>query len=63
MTVTAIPGDQDPVALLLICDNCGRAYEGESRRPWITLWAEAIGTGWRGRDRAIGPHLCALCPV
>ncbi|MFT7839842.1 hypothetical protein Q5530_27180 [Saccharothrix sp. BKS2] len=50
------------MALLLICDSCGRAYEGDTRRPWTVLWSEAIGTGWRGRDRAIGPHRCTRCP-
>ncbi|MFD7659696.1 hypothetical protein ACFV4N_37465 [Actinosynnema sp. NPDC059797] len=59
--MTAIPHGHDPVALLLICDSCGRAYEGDTRLPWLVLWSVAIGTGWRGRDRAIGPHSCALC--
>ncbi|MFI9012318.1 hypothetical protein ACIGNX_34265 [Actinosynnema sp. NPDC053489] len=60
--MTAIPGGQDPDALLLICDNCGRAYQGDTRVPWLALWSAAVGAGWRGRDRAIGPHHCADCP-
>ncbi|QFZ19723.1 hypothetical protein [Saccharothrix syringae] len=61
--MTAIPHQHDPAALLLICDSCGSAYEGDTCLPWITLWAVAIGAGWRGRDRAIGPHRCARCPA
>ncbi|WP_367138306.1 hypothetical protein [Saccharothrix sp. HUAS TT1] len=61
--MTAIPSGRDPLTLLLICDSCGRAFEGDEHLPWVVLWAKAIAVGWRGRDRAIGPHRCAFCPV
>ncbi|SDD39008.1 hypothetical protein [Actinokineospora iranica] len=61
--MTAIPDDSGTPALVLICDGCGRSRRGERARPeaWLLLWSQAGGAGWRGRDRAIGPHFCPLC--
>ncbi|MEU6153422.1 hypothetical protein ABZ816_25810 [Actinosynnema sp. NPDC047251] len=60
--MTAIPGEHDPATLLLICDSCGRAFDGDHPpRAWQALWARALGAGWRGRDRQIGPHSCRRC--
>lgn len=58
--VTAIPGDPDASALVLICDGCGRTFRHDER-VWDLLWTFARGAGWRGRDRAVGPHFCARC--
>ncbi|MGM1063012.1 hypothetical protein [Saccharothrix sp. Mg75] len=60
--MTAIPAPQDPRELLLICDDCGRAHRDEEpATTWDALWVQALRAGWRGRDRAIGPHHCRHC--
>ncbi|MEV8437950.1 hypothetical protein AB0425_11295 [Actinosynnema sp. NPDC051121] len=60
--MTAIPARHDSAALVLICDHCGRSYDrGDPHTAWLPLWANAVEDGWRGRDRAIGPHTCLLC--
>ncbi|MFD1147293.1 hypothetical protein [Saccharothrix hoggarensis] len=60
--MTAIPADHDSATLVLICDHCGRAYDSEDAHTvWRLLWTSAVGDGWRGRDRAIGPHWCRRC--
>ncbi|MDU0287979.1 hypothetical protein [Saccharothrix longispora] len=60
--VTAIPADHHPGALLLICDDCGRTHlGGEPATAWHVLWEQAVREGWRGRDRAVGPHHCRHC--
>ena len=62
VTVTAIPVEHGAVALLLICDDCGRGLDGGAvREEWIVLWHRAVVEGWTGRDRAIGPHRCRSC--
>ncbi|MCE6996042.1 hypothetical protein LZG04_14695 [Saccharothrix sp. S26] len=61
--MTAIPGDQDVPALILICDHCGRAHNGQSEAAtkWQSLWEEAVSAGWHGLDRPVGPHFCFRC--
>ncbi|MEV0675240.1 hypothetical protein AB0I60_01825 [Actinosynnema sp. NPDC050436] len=60
--MTAIPGEHDPSTLLLICDSCGQAFHGDPHpRTWEALWARAVGVGWRGHDRRVGPHSCLRC--
>ncbi|MFD7660480.1 hypothetical protein ACFV4N_41445 [Actinosynnema sp. NPDC059797] len=60
--MTAIPTGRDPVALLLICDSCGRDFDaGGSGEEWVMLWQRAVAAGWGGRDRAVGPHRCGHC--
>ncbi|GAB2780914.1 hypothetical protein GCM10027199_64960 [Amycolatopsis magusensis] len=63
--MTAVPAGGS-VALRLICDGCGRTGPpAEPRVPhheaWLLLWGSACQDGWRGHDRAIGPHYCAHC--
>ncbi|GAA1351768.1 hypothetical protein [Saccharothrix algeriensis] len=60
--MTAIPGGQHRSTLLLICDDCGRAFDGaEPVQGWRRLWERATAAGWRGFDRWLGPHRCAEC--
>ncbi|MER5261709.1 hypothetical protein ABTZ99_06455 [Actinosynnema sp. NPDC002837] len=60
--MTAIPAEHDSAALLLICDHCGRSYDGgRPHAVWRLLWTHAVADGWSGRDRAIGPHSCVHC--
>lgn len=60
--MTAIPVGHGAAALLLICDDCGRGYGGDSgREEWVVLWHRAVADGWTGRDRPIGPHRCHSC--
>ncbi|GGP78357.1 hypothetical protein [Saccharothrix coeruleofusca] len=54
------PGDRDLSDLVLICDGCGRTFRHDERG-WDLLWSSAQGAGWRGRDRAVGPHFCSWC--
>ncbi|MGC7102544.1 hypothetical protein ACPZ19_48410 [Amycolatopsis lurida] len=63
--MTAVPVDE-VVALRLICDGCGdpgpRAAPGAAHHEaWLLLWGQARQDGWRGHDRAIGPHYCPRC--
>ncbi|KOX18991.1 hypothetical protein ADK67_34475 [Saccharothrix sp. NRRL B-16348] len=62
-TVTAIPGDHDVSALVLICDHCGRAHNrpDEPAVRWRALWEQAVAAGWHGLDRPVGPHFCFRC--
>ncbi|MFJ6674655.1 hypothetical protein ACIQMJ_26445 [Actinosynnema sp. NPDC091369] len=46
---------------LLICDDCGRGFNGDVGEEWVLLWHRALVKGWAGRDRAIGPHRCDDC--
>ncbi|MEV8441772.1 hypothetical protein AB0425_30695 [Actinosynnema sp. NPDC051121] len=59
--MTAIPGDHDVSALVLICDHCGRAHNGPEGAGWLPLWGHAVGAGWHGLDRPVGPHFCFRC--
>ncbi|MEU4744169.1 hypothetical protein AB0G02_27405 [Actinosynnema sp. NPDC023658] len=61
--MTAIPGDHDESALVLICDHCGRAHHrsDEAATTWKPLWEQAVAAGWHGRDRPVGPHFCFRC--
>lgn len=61
--MTAIPGDHDVSALVLICDHCGRAHTrpDEVAARWRVLWAHAVAAGWHGLDRPVGPHFCFRC--
>jgi hypothetical protein len=61
--VTAFPVEEDPAALLLICDDCGRRFDNRSADEWVVLWHRAVMKGWAGRGRAIGPHRCDSCAV
>ncbi|MBW4716781.1 hypothetical protein [Saccharothrix obliqua] len=60
--MTAIPGDQDPSTLQLICDNCGRTMLLDPPSAhWWSLWEQALIAGWQGFNRRVGPHTCAHC--
>ncbi|MBY8854373.1 hypothetical protein K7G98_41490, partial [Saccharothrix sp. MB29] len=57
LAVTAIPDGRGVAALLLICDDCGRGYGGDSgREEWVVLWHKAVAGRWAGPGPPGGPH-------
>jgi hypothetical protein len=62
-TVTAIPGDHDESALILVCDHCGRTHNRVDQvvHDWRLLWTQAFTAGWRGQNHPAGPHHCFRC--
>ena len=53
----------DTAETVLVCDGCGRSrrIDDTGLAAWGLLWLQAAKVGWRGSDRAFGPHYCTHC--
>jgi hypothetical protein len=62
-SVTGMPIAGETSEIVLVCDACGRTRRIDDIGPgaWGLLWLQATKAGWRGSDRAFGPHYCVLC--
>jgi hypothetical protein len=62
--MTALPaGAGRDADLVLVCDSCGDSVRSAQTavRDFRVLWEAVTTQGWRGLDRAVGPHYCPAC--
>ncbi|GLZ28046.1 hypothetical protein Lesp02_02360 [Lentzea sp. NBRC 105346] len=60
--MTGMPSASDTAETVLVCDGCGRSRRiDDGPSAWGLLWMQATKDGWKGSDRALGPHYCTVC--